>query len=125
MVQGKGHHQYITYLLDNYDPRFKFLTRYGAMSYDRNISNDVFIYEEKNVFRVPRDNAIYRLEEPEYERRELEMDRLREWIAAYKQANGGIDIFYEDANLRIYHINRPVTREEMMDRIWNSGGEGR
>jgi len=126
LIYGVGYHEYIGNFLQRYDPRYKYLTIVGESRFDENIPHDVYIYEEKHVYRLSQDISIYPLEAPKYERREREMRELREWIAVYEQHNGPLHVFYEDHSLRIYHIHRPVSRDDVMRQIWNDeeGGEG-
>jgi len=124
LVEGVGIHNYIGNFLKWYDPRHKYLTRYGEREPDRDIPNDAYVFFEKKVYRVGKDVGIYVLMEAEYERREREMKELARWIEAYEKANGPIEIFYEDDALRVYRFHRPLTRDEVMEQIWNSGGKG-
>ncbi|WP_248927313.1 hypothetical protein [Paenibacillus hamazuiensis] len=120
LVKGEGIHAYIKDLLENYDPSYKYLTLKGESEPNRKIPTEIYIYEEKQVFRTNRsfDPEADKKLAAEYDRREKEMRELQKWIQTYKEANGGIEVFYEDDVLRVYHISRPLTREEIVQQIW-------
>ncbi|WP_248927314.1 hypothetical protein [Paenibacillus hamazuiensis] len=103
LVLGSGYHMYVRELLEQYDPAHKYLTMKGKAEPNKNLPTDVYIFEEKSVFRTHFEQLA-----PIYDRRERESKQLEQWISAYKEANGGIDVFFEDEFLKVYHISRPL-----------------
>ncbi|UOF89035.1 hypothetical protein LSG31_13995 [Fodinisporobacter ferrooxydans] len=118
LALGKGYQQFIETLLKDYDPSQPGLTRFGQMKRDRNIPNNIYIYEEKNVFQVSKHNSIYPVLEKEYKKREQEMAQLKKWIHTYETHNKDLQTFYDDPNLRIYSIHVPETKQERQRKIW-------
>ena len=118
LVLGNGYHLYLGQLLEMYDPILPPLTRRGWTLTDPNIPHDIFIYQEKNVFEVSRENVIYAELEAEYQKRKKENIEFQTWIDTYEAKHGDVEIYYEDENLRIYHIIQPIGFEEEQKRIW-------
>ena len=125
LAYGNGYHKFIRDLLTDYDPSKPALTKIGQNKIDKDISLDVFLYYEKNIYKVSEQNAIYPLVKPRYERRAAEMIQLIDWIERFKQAGNKINIFYEDTNLIIYHIHRDETIEEKQEKLWGKPKETR
>lgn len=113
VIEGSGFHFYIATLLQEYDPTYKYLTKTGETSPNLDIPGEIYIFEEKEVFRTHFEHLAV-----VYDRREREMIELKEWINKYREANGEIEIFYEDEYLRIYHISRPISKDETIKKIW-------
>lgn len=118
LVLGNGYHMYLNDLLEMYDPILPPLTRKYASAPDPKIPHDIFIYNEKKVFEVSPDNSVYPLEKPFYEQYKRENAELQQWMDTYQAVHGQVDIFYEDDNLRIYHIVQPEGFESKQKRIW-------
>lgn len=118
MVLGNGFHQYISTLIDNYDPNAFPLTKRGETSVDPNISYHIYIFEEKKVYRVDRNDDIYQQLEPEYERREKEYAMLREWLKSYQRFNGDLQTFYEDEFIKVHYIYRKVDEDSEKEVLW-------
>ncbi|MGB8956506.1 MAG: hypothetical protein WCC10_14115 [Tumebacillaceae bacterium] len=120
LVLGNGYHMYLKDLIDKYDPILPPLTKKDANEPDPMIPHDNFIYNEKKVFEVSPDNSVYVLEKPNYEEYKKENAELQWWMDTYQAVHGQVDIFYEDDNLRIYHIVQPEGFESKQKRIWGS-----
>lgn len=123
LVLGNGYTFPLRTLLDEYDPSLQPLTKRGEGSPDPNLPPDLYIFQEKQVYRVNKDNAIYPLLEREYERRERDNRDLNDWVRQYETANGRISIYFEDENLRVYHIQMEKDAETRKKRIWGTTAE--
>lgn len=121
LVLGKGNHTDTSEFLKKYDPLKWPLTELGATDYDRKIAKDIFVYYQKSVFRISDTIGIYALLEPIYEKREVEMQQLELWIKKHQTVNSNIAIWYEDEQLRIYHIRQPVDEKKLREQIWGEG----
>jgi hypothetical protein len=55
---------------------------------------------------------------PDYDAREIEMKQMSEWMKRQQLVNPKLDIWYEDKQLRIYHIHQPVNEKERLEQIW-------
>ncbi|MGZ4030730.1 MAG: hypothetical protein ACXVDJ_00980 [Tumebacillaceae bacterium] len=125
-VLGSGYHMYIDKLdgkngaigLMDYDPALPAFTRNGWTAPDPNVPFDVYIYEEKHVFEVSKSNSIYDKLKDEYADRAKEQAELAKWIATYKQHHNDLQVYFEDANLRIYHIHRTEDEDHKQEQIW-------
>ena len=113
IVLGDGYNMLIRNFLDNYNPLQERLgtTQNGVFSPLK--TTDIFIYQDKKVFRSDFDSL-----KPEYERREKEKLLLEDWINKYKISHSNISVFYEDDNLKIFHIVQVLTKEESFNNIW-------
>jgi hypothetical protein len=118
LVLGKGFLVRASEFMDNYDPGKKALTKRGKSEPDSSAPQDVFIFYEKDIFRVDEKNSIYEIVAPDYERREKEKMELEKWISEYQKTNGDMNLFYEDENLAVYHINIPKDNEEIFKKMW-------
>ncbi|MFB9325188.1 hypothetical protein ACFFSY_04555 [Paenibacillus aurantiacus] len=121
LVYGIGWHQYVRTLVDAYDPALPGLTRYGQTAPDPNLTSTVFIVEEKQVFHVPTNLIIYgKLEEERYAKHEEEWRLLADWLRVYSAHHGPPAVFYEDAHIRIWYIERPEAKDKNYRRLWGS-----
>ncbi|HZG58489.1 hypothetical protein [Paenibacillus sp.] len=120
IIFGTGYHQYWSWLLNGYDPRKPHLTKFGEEKRDKEVTENVFIYVEKQLFRVEETNSIYSLKEADYERWERETKAVEEWVRIHKEAGHPVEVYYEDEVLKIYHLRYVPTREEIMETIWGS-----
>ncbi|MBB3108748.1 hypothetical protein FHS18_000776 [Paenibacillus phyllosphaerae] len=121
LVYGMGWHQYVRNLVTEYDPAKTPLTRYGQSEYDADATPHIYIFDEKEVFRVSKASSIYEsLEQNRYIKHEEDIVLLAKWLAAYKTAHGLPELFYEDEHLRIWHIEQPQPEDEENRRIWGT-----
>jgi hypothetical protein len=117
---GVGYHDYIKMLVETYDPTRPPLTRRGAAEPDPNVPKHIYIFQEKKVFRVAKDNAIYSLLESVYEQREQDNKKLDKWLESYRKWNGDVEVFYEDDHLVVYHLQRLDERVQDAEKIWGN-----
>jgi hypothetical protein len=120
LVFSNGYHLLMKDFLPKYDPTKPPLTIVGENAPDAKIPLDTYIYREKNIFEVSKDNVIYSTEKLVYEERARQMIQLGQWVDSYKNAGNTIEIFFEDNDLIIYHIHREQTKEEKNAKIWGN-----
>lgn len=121
LVYGIGWHQYVRKLVEAYDPALPPLTRYGQSAPDPNLTSAVYILEEKQVFRVPSNLVIYeKLAQERYAKHEEERRLLTEWLGDYAAHHGPPPIYYEDAHIRIWYIERPEEKDKNYRRLWGN-----
>jgi hypothetical protein len=119
LTLGRGFHNYITTLIRDYDPQLFPLTKRGTTLPDPNISYHIYIFEEKQVFRVDRRNkVVYQTLEQEYERREVEYPKLRNWLEEYQEQHDDLVTFYEDEHIKVYYIYRPGDPDAKDEALW-------
>lgn len=123
VVLGNGVQMDLTTFLNRYDSDQWPLTKMGASNYDRDIPQDIFIYYQKSIFKVSETNAIYPIMKPEYDQRNIDLRGLERWIERHEKVNPNLEIWYEDAQLRIYHIHQPIDEKEQREQIWGEGGD--
>ncbi|BAU29711.1 hypothetical protein DFP93_10688 [Aneurinibacillus soli] len=118
LALGNGYHMYLHDLLDQYDPSRSILTRKGENKPDAGIANDIFIYNEKKVFELSKSHAIYPLLAEKYKQRKKDNEELRQWITTYQASHDNLQIFYEDENLRIYHLHKEEYPGKKQEQVW-------
>ncbi len=113
MVLGTGYHLMMQDWLSWYDPETEEL--YSIENGENVVleTPDIFIYQEKKVF----DTEFESMREI-YERRIKEMEVLEEWLFLYCQKHDNISVYYEDDNLKIWHIHQPQSKEERREQLW-------
>lgn len=119
VVLGTGYHMYLGDFLQLYRPDREALTRMGAGSIDDSVAQDVFIFMEKNLFQVAESNSVYELLKPEYARRNQEYTQLAEWMKMHKEAGFNVKTFFENENIRIYHLKIPIEDPLLLKNSWN------
>lgn len=118
LIYGEGWHEYISTLVNEYDPTGTPITGKGQDEYDPNVTKHMFVFEEKQVFRVPKTLDIYEnLELGRYAKHEKEQKLLQEWMDIYIKAHGKPPIFYEDEHIRIWYLYRPEAEDKEWRRI--------
>ncbi|KRE47914.1 hypothetical protein [Paenibacillus sp. Soil522] len=121
LIYGEGWHQYISTLVNNYDPAGTPITRKGQDEYDPDVTKYMFVIEEKQVFKVSITSSFYeKLEQERYVKHEKEQKQLKEWLNAYIEAHGKPPIFYEDEHIRIWYLYRPDAEDKERRRIWGA-----
>jgi hypothetical protein len=110
LVLGNGHHLDTNDLVSKYDPNEYPLTQISEPDYDSKIVPDLFIYYQKSVFRTS-ETFIY-------EKRQLEMKLLEQWLHTHEAVNPNLSIWYEDDHIRIYHIHQPLDEKARREQIW-------
>lgn len=121
LIYGKGWHVYIKTLVNEYDPTGTPITGKGQDEYDPNVTKNMFVIEEKQIFKVPATLGIYdKLEQERYIKHEKEQKLLQEWMDIYIKAHGKPPIFYEDEHIRIWYLYRPDAEDKERRRIWGA-----
>lgn len=123
IVQGKGYHMNISYLVLHYNPTKPSLTRIDSEKPDMNVAPHVFIYYEKEIREESDYKKINSHFSRLYTRWKGDMQLLDEWIKMYAESKHQLDIYYEDKNLVIYHLEREEDRDQINRNIW--GGEAK
>lgn len=118
LVLGNGYHIYLKDFLEKYDPTLAPVTHYGWEKPDPNLPTEIYLYHEKQVFEVSKDNGIYSLLEPQYEQRKQENAELEKWIATYKEHHAELEVYYEDDTLCIYHLHKEEDEENKQQKVW-------
>lgn len=116
---GNGFHMQIHDFLEQYDPKREALTKNGQFRPDVNLAPDIFLLVEKEMFKVSKSNSIYPLLEPEYKQRELDNQKLIGWINLYKTSSFPVNVYYEDENIIIYHLEVRAAKEKQDKIIWS------
>jgi len=114
---GTGFHMHLGDFLQNYRPEGEGLTRRDEGRVDKNLSQNIFIFMEKNVFRVSESNSVYELLEPEYERRMGEYKQLTEWMSIHKKAGYEVSTYFENENIQVYHLQL-TSDDSLIKNIW-------
>lgn len=122
LAYGKGYHMMLDNFLAAYSPYNQKLVSYQNGTANIIKTRDVLIYQEKRVYKVDRRQAesVYELQAPVYAMREKEYTALNDWVEKYKSCHDNLSIFYEDDNIRIYYIDQPYSREDILNSIWGS-----
>ena len=113
IVLGKGWHLMLQDFLTWYDPSTPKLFRKDGDPEEFLDNEDIFIYEEKELFR-----AEFESLQEIYERRESEYLKLKDWLYEYQKYHDNISVYYEDDVLRIWHIHQEKKAEEEKRRVW-------
>lgn len=131
---GKGFHMFVEDFISGFDryygPDETFywiylgnITNDDVSSLDiferwRELPENIFIYQEKNIYKVSEENSIYELESIQYKKKEELKPKLGRWVDTYMKYNGNISVFYEDENLRVLHITKKKDRIKELERLW-------
>lgn len=84
----------------------------------RDIGEHVFIYQQKNIFKVNETNSIYSIEAPKYEKMRTDGEAMKQWLELYSSSGGSYDIYYEDENIRIVYIHNKAFEEIDRGKLW-------
>jgi len=118
VVLGQGVQMDTAAFLKTFDPQKYPLTVYGASDYDHSVTDNVFIYVQKNIFEVNPSNAIYPLMKPEYEQRKIQTQQMNQWISEQRKVDKHLSVWYEDHNLIIYYIRQNDDQNNQNSEIW-------
>ena len=116
---GTGFHMHLGDFLRDYRPEREALTRKSDGHIDVNVAKDVFIFMEKDIFQVAESNSVYELLKPDYERREREFKQLAKWIKSHKEAGYPVTTYFENENIRIYHLQTATVDPLLLKNSWN------
>ncbi|MBI4259881.1 MAG: hypothetical protein HY658_04885, partial [Actinobacteria bacterium] len=92
-------------------------------------TRDVYIFVEKETYHPPVLPPIGPTEEyyRDFGKRDRIMEIVHEWAEAYRISHGNMDVYYEDAEIVIYHVrHNPVIAEtersaQFKDYTWEPG----
>jgi len=118
IVLGRGYLVYADEFVNMYNPKGEKLTKWGSEEPDTELPEDIFIFYEKDVFKVSEDVGVYVVLKPDYERREKLKEDIRDWIEKYQESHDNISVYFEDDNLKVFRIHNPVPQEQEFARIW-------
>jgi hypothetical protein len=115
---GTGFHMHLGDFLQKYEPKGKTLTNIEGGNVDTSLSQNIFIFMEKNIFQVPESNSAYELLKPEYERRTKEYKQLSEWMKDHQKAGYDVTTYFENENIRIYHLQTSKDDSLFLKNFW-------
>lgn len=119
LALGKGWHLMLGDFLSWYDPGEEKLTRLVDGGVDVLTTPDVFIFKEKNLFRV-NEKSIENIMDPIMERRVREYQLLDQWLDKYEATHNNVSIYYEDQDIQVIRISQPKSVDENFSEIWGS-----
>jgi len=108
---GKGWHMHLWELVDDYIPKAEKIVRKDNPNQVLE-SEDIFILIEKVVFEPPLE-----IVKPIVDKRKEYYLLMEQWVDDYSSLHNNIEVFYEDEEIKVYHINQPKKRE--FDKVWN------
>ncbi|GGA19985.1 hypothetical protein [Psychrobacillus lasiicapitis] len=115
---GTGFHMHLGDFLQKYQPEGEALTSIEDGKVDTNLSQNIFIFMEKDVFEVSESNSVYALLKPEYERRAREYTQLSEWMNIHHRAGYEVTTYFENENIRVYHLQTSEDDSLLLKNIW-------
>jgi hypothetical protein len=116
---GTGYHMHINDFIKQYDPNREALTKNGEMKPDENLAPDIFLFVEKQMFKVSESNSIYPILVHEYRQREKDYEELQQWLNQHKSNSFPVEVFYEDSKVIIYHLKVKVAKQKQDKIIWS------
>lgn len=119
LTLGRGWHLMLGDFLEWYNPENTVLSRSVNGRVDVLETTDIFIFREKNMFKVD-----FKEMESIMDRRKREYVMLDVWLEKYQAAHSNASIYYEDANIQVIRIHQPKSREEIYRHIWEGKGNG-
>ena len=102
----------------NIEPKGKTLTKIEGGKVDTSLSQNIFIFMEKDIFQVPESNSVYELLKPEYERKTKEYKQLSEWVKDHQKAGYDVTTYFENENIRIYHLQTSKDDSLFLKNFW-------
>jgi uncharacterized protein YihD (DUF1040 family) len=115
---GKGFHMHLSDFLESYDPKEATLTKRSNGIKDENLPSDIFVFQEKRIFKVLETNSIYTLLEPQYERRLVEYKQLDKWMKIHNDAGFKVESYFENDNIIVYHLQTRKTGSDLKGKVW-------
>jgi hypothetical protein len=82
------------------------------------IGEHIFIYQQKNIFKVKESNSIYSVEEPKYIQMKTDEEAMEKWLETFKDSGGSYDVFFEDENIRFIHIYNKAYEDKNKEKLW-------
>lgn len=123
LALGRGYHLMLGDFLSWYNPEEEKLARLVDGREDVLATPDVFIFKEKNLFRVD-EASIKAIMEPVLERRAEEYRLLDRWLEKYTASHDNASVYYEDQDIQVIRISQPKSNDEKFREIWGGGGKG-
>ncbi|WP_373230231.1 hypothetical protein [Cohnella sp.] len=117
---GNGYFQPLSTLITQYDPTGTPITRVGQDEYDPDVTPWMYVFQQKNVYKVNKSNSVYDVMQKRYADNERDNRLLLDWIAEYEPIHGRPPVVYEDENLRVYLIERPDAKDKRIRRMWGT-----
>ncbi|HOV79228.1 MAG TPA: hypothetical protein PK728_03915 [Bacillota bacterium] len=121
LALGRGWHTMLGDFLSWYDPAREKLVRLVDGRENILTTPDIFIFKEKNLFRVEED-SIKTIMQPVLERRAEEYRLLDQWLEKYEASHDNVSVYYEDEDIQVIRIHQPKSSEEKFREIWEGGG---
>ncbi|QSO47561.1 hypothetical protein [Alicyclobacillus mengziensis] len=110
LVLGSGFLMSASDFVKLYDPMRRPLTRYGQKRPDTSVAPNVFIYDYKHIFQLPKSETVaYAYEEPVYHQERIDKAEIEQWLKSYRQHGFPITVYYNGPDLTIYYIHNEVT----------------
>jgi hypothetical protein len=120
LAYGNGYYQPLSTLITQYDPTGTPITRVGQDEYDPDVTPWMYVFYQKNIYKVDEANSIYDVMRDRYAKEEKDNRMLLDWIAKYEPVHGRPPIVYEDENLRVYLLERPDAKDKRIRRLWGT-----
>lgn len=108
---NKGWHMHLWDLVDGYSPETEEIVKRDASGQVLD-SDNIFLFIEKVVFEPPLE-----ILKPIVENRKEYYSLMEEWVNTYSIHHNNIEVYYEDENIKVYHIHQP--RKNEFNEIWN------
>lgn len=116
---GTGFHMHLGDFLQTYQPEGEGLIKREDGVADKNISPNIFIFIEKDIFQVSESNSVYVLLKPEYERRKREYQQLNDWMTIHEKAGNKVTTYFDNDSIRIYHLQVSTDYSSLLENIWD------
>jgi len=114
LALGKAWHMHLSELVDNYSPETRQIVKISGGSTEVLETEDIFLFVEKIVFEPPANLDIKVL----LDNRKVYYQKIEDWVKTYSSQHNNISVYYEDENIKIYHINQPKKKE--FEKVWNT-----
>jgi hypothetical protein len=112
MVTGTGFLVTTEHFTDNYSAEEPFSGSW------KDIGEHIFIYQQKNIYEIDKNNVIYAIEGPKYEKMRLDGAVMNQWLEQFSASGGDYEVYYEDQNIRILYIYNKVYEDYDKGKLW-------
>lgn len=113
LALGKGWHIQLKDFLLWYNPQKSKLVRNVNGKEVPLITNDLFIFYQKKLFKVNMVEMQTILAE-----RVKEYANLKQWVQQYCKSHNNLSIYYQDDDVVVYHIHQPKSQSDTFKDIW-------
>jgi len=110
VLGGGGYHQATDKFVKMFNPTASALTKYGQAKPFTGIPTNVFIFYQKDIYEVDKQNSIYPLEVPIYTQEYADRTLLKEWLKQYEAHHNNLKIYYNGPHLEVYYIQTSVAK---------------